>query len=134
MRSTSHEDAERVGMPAAHAPAPTVRFSTDDALRISRNLPRTSVDAAWAMVSYAANRMVADQVRNAHAWGELAGTHSKNLLEASEKMNDGPLRDGLAVAARGCAVLAEGIIAAANQWGRRYGHIAFALPLPEREG
>ncbi len=132
MKSTSHQGDGRIGIPGGHASASTVRYTAEDALRMSRNLPLTSTDAVLALVSFTANRMVADNVRNAHAWGELARAQSRSLLDASEKMRDGALRDALAIAARVHAAVGEGIIAAANQWGRRYGHLAFALPVPNR--
>lgn len=132
MKSTSHEDDGRIGIPAGHTSALTVRCTVEDALRMSHKLPLTSTDAVLAMVSFTANRMVADNVRNAHAWGELARTQSRSLLGASERMREGPLRDTLAIAARVHAAVGEGIITAASQWGRRYGHLAFALPVPHR--
>ena len=130
MNTTSDQDAGAIGDRAGNTPAPAAQCSADEALRRSRDLPLAGLDAAAAMVSFAANQVFADQLRNAHAWGEFARTQSRTLLDASEKMPDGPMRDAIAIAARVHAALAEGVIAAAGQWGRRYGHLAFALPMP----
>ena len=130
MKSMSDQDTGPIGDPAGYAPARAVGCSAEEALRASHNLPLASTDAAMAMFSFAINGMFADHIRTAHAWGEFARTQSRTLLDATEKMHDGPMRDALAIAARVHAALGEGVIAAANQWGRRYGHLAFALPLP----
>ena len=130
MNATSDRDAGAIGDPAGNASAPAVQCAAEDALRMSRDLPLAGLDAAAAMVSFAANQVFADHVRNAHAWGEFARAQSRTLLDASEKMHDGPMRDAIAIAARMHAALAEGVIAAASQCGRRYGHLAFALPVP----
>jgi hypothetical protein len=134
MISTSDQDAGPIGDPAGYAPVPAVKCTVEDALRVSRNLPLVSTDAAMAMLSFAVNRMLADNVRTAHAWGEFARTQSRTLLDATEKMHDGPMRDALAITARVHAALGEGVIAVANHWGRRYGHLAFALPVPNWRG
>jgi hypothetical protein len=132
MNSTSHQDAGPIGDPAGYASVPAVQCSAEDALRVSRNLPLASTDAALAMLSFTVNRMFMDHIQTVHAWGELARTQSRTLLDATEKMHDGPMRDALAIAARVHAALGEGVIAVANQWGRRYGHLAFALPVSNR--
>jgi len=129
MKSTSYQDAGAIGDPAGYAQAPAVQCFAEEALRASGNLPLASTDAAMAMFSFTVNRMFADHIRTAHAWGEFARTQSRTLLDATEKMHDGPMRDALAIAARVHAALGEGVIAAANQWGRRYGHLAVALPV-----
>ncbi len=131
MKAMSRQATGRSGDPAGSSTSkPAALRAAEDALRMSRNLPFTGAEAALATLSFAANRLFADQVRNAHAWGEFARAQSKTLLDASENMHDGPMRDALAIAARLQGTLGEGVIAAASRWGRRYGHLVFALPVP----
>lgn len=100
-----------------------------DALEISGALPIASANAARATASYAANRVLTEQIRGAHALGELARSQSSLIGEfAQASLPFGPLRDAVVNFARVEAALADTIIGTANRFGREFGHIAFAFP------
>lgn len=89
--------------------------------------------AGIAWFSLAANRLLEDQVRNAHAWGEYVRRQSAILAEFSERASDRATGEALALVARIGAHAGDAIVAAAVEWGRQHGHLAFAIPV-ERVG
>jgi hypothetical protein len=135
MNPVSHEGKGPIGDPAGITSDCVAESLGDQAIRWSQTLPLSSADAALAMFSFTGNRVLADQIRSAHALGHLAHTQAQTLVDASETvMPEGPVRDTLAIAARMHAAFGDGVIEAANSWGRRYGHLAFALPVPDWRG
>ena len=91
--------------------------------------PIAGAEAARAAASFAANRMLAEQIRNAHMLGELARAQSNMLGElANGTLPSGPFRDAVVAIARVEAAMADAIMSAAGRFGREFGHLAFAYP------
>ncbi len=135
MNPVSHEGKGPIGDPAVSPSDIAAELIGEKAMRWSHALPLSSADAALAVFSFAANRLLADQIRNAHALGHFAHKQAQTLADASETMlPEGPARDTVAIAARMQAAFGDGVIDAANSWGRRFGHLAFALPVPNWRG
>ena len=130
MNPLSHKGAGAIGAPAfnaTHAATP----HADNALEFARRLPQASADAALAILAFAANQAVAGQVTFAHFLGDLAHAHALELSTAGARaLPEGGLRDAVASLARLQAGVADGVIDAANRYGRSCAHIAFAFPRP----
>jgi hypothetical protein len=123
------------GLGAIDAPAPTTPDAAtphaDAAMEFARHLPQASADAALAILAFTANQAVAGQVTFAHFLGELAHAHAYDLSTAGAgALPEGALRDAVASLAHWQARVAAGVIDAANQYGRRCAHLAFAFPRP----
>jgi len=89
---------------------------------------RLAQTASIAWLSLVANRVLEEQVRNAHAWGDFLREQSAALSEFSGRISDPAAREALAVTARIGAHAGGVIVEAAVEWGRRHGHLAFAVP------
>jgi hypothetical protein len=90
---------------------------------------RLSHSAGLALLSLVTNRMLTEQVRGAHAWGEYLREQSARLAELSGTIRDPAMREPLAMLARMGSHAGEAVIDAAVEWGRQHGHLAFALPV-----
>jgi len=113
---------------AADAPSATLGALAGAALQFPGALPIAGADAARATASYTTNRMLTEQIRSAHALGELARSQSNLISEfAQASLPFGPFRDAVVNFARVEAAMADTIIGAANRFGREFGHIAFAF-------
>ena len=132
MNPLSHEGAGAVGAPAQ--PAKTGALAADDdALRFSRSLPFASADATIAMLAYATNQAVASHVALAHQLGEFVHAQARELsIAGARAFPPGILRDAVTSLASIEAGIADSMIAAANRYGRRFAHLAFAFPVPSR--
>ena len=134
MNLLSHKGAGAIGAPASNTTHAATSHA-DNALEFARHLPQASADAALAILAFAANQAVAGQVTFAHFLGDLAHAHAHELSTAGARaMPEGALRDAVASLARLQAGVADGVIDAANRYGRSYAHIAFAFPRPSRAG
>jgi hypothetical protein len=90
---------------------------------------RLSQSAGLALFSLATNRVLAEQIRSAHAWGEFLREQSAALAAVGARAGDRAIGEVLTIAARIGAHAGESIVEAALEGGRRYGHLAFAVPL-----
>jgi len=134
MNPLSHKGAGAIGAPASNATHAATPHA-DNALEFARRLPQASADAALAILAFAANQAVAGQVTFAHFLGDLAHAHALELSTAGARaLPEGGLRDAVASLARLQAGVADGVIDAANRYGRSCAHIAFAFPRPSRAG
>ena len=130
MNPLSHKGAGAIGAPASNATHAATPHA-DNALEFARRLPQASADAALAILAFAANQAVAGQVTFAHFLGDLAHAHAHELSTAGAgALPEGGLRDAVASLARLQAGVADGVIDAANRYGRSCAHIAFAFPRP----
>ena len=130
MKLLSHEDTGAIGAPASNA-TDEATLHAGNALEFARHLPQASADAALAILAFAANQAVAGQVTFAHFLGDLAHAHAHELSTAGARaLPEGALRDAVASLARLQAGAADGVIDAANRYGRSCAHIAFAFPQP----
>ena len=133
MKPLSHEGSGAVGAPP-HPGAPTPTSADDDTLPFWRGVPFVDADAALAVLAYATNQVVAGHVAVAHHWGDLVRAQSRELSAAGAiALPSGVLRDAVTTIASIEASFADNVIAAANRYGRRYAHIAFAFPVLSRD-
>jgi hypothetical protein len=108
---------------------------TDEAVAFSRNLPIATADAALAILAFAANQAVTGQVTLAHFLGDLVQTQANELSTTGvPALPEGALRDAVASIAEFEARFAAAVIDAANRYGRRCAHLAFAFPGPSPVG
>ncbi len=131
MKPTPQKGAGAVGAPTRDAESP----ANEQAANPLRALeyPRQSSEAALAMLAFGANQALVSQVSLAYILGQLAQDQSKGLARASEStLPEGITRDAILAAARMQAGVADSIIEIANRWGRAFGRLAFAFPLPAR--
>ena len=133
MKPLSHEGSDAVGA-TPHPGVPTATSAGDDALPFSPDVPFFAADAALAVLAYATNQLVAGHVALAHHWGELVHAQSRELSAAGAMaLPSGVVRDAVTTLASIEASFADSVIAAANRYGRRYAHLAFAFPVPSRD-
>lgn len=126
--SESTPRTPRLNGGAANTPSAALGARAGDALQFSGALPIASADAARATASFTTNRLLTEQIRSAHALGELARSQSNLISEfAHASLPFGPFRDAVVNFARAEAAMADTIIGAANRFGREFGHIAFAF-------
>lgn len=134
MKPSSHKGVGAIGVPVRHRSA-SVRPNVlaQEAVRYSRQLSQTSADSVLALVAFAANQALTRQIEAAHQLGQLTLAQSKELdATAKRALPAGPCRDALMLAARMQANAADTLVSVANQWGRRFGRLAFAFPMPDR--
>jgi len=131
MTPQSHKGEGAIGAPARDA---TPAYPPGQAaLRFSRDLPFATTDAALAVIAYAANQAVTGQITLAHLVGELAHAQARELSTAgAQAMPQGVLREAVVSIANLEASFADSVIDAANRYGRRFAHLAFAFPVPAR--
>ena len=134
MKASSRKGAGGIGVPdRVPSPAMNPAVSTEAACRYTRDLSRTSADSALALFAFTANQALTQQINAAHRFGQAALEQSNNLEEtARRRFPAGPLRDSLRLTARIQANAGNTLVAIADAWGRRFGHLAFAFALPDR--
>jgi hypothetical protein len=134
MNPSSHKGAGSIGVRARHPRAAVSPASlAEDALRYSQHVSQTSAESVAALVAFSANQALTRQIEVAFDLGRLARAQAEELAAAGERVFPaGPLRDAVALAARMQANAADTITALATQWGRRFGHLAFAFPVSTR--
>lgn len=134
MRPAPHPGPGVVGVPAGHLPA--VYFpETARALALTQRLATLSAGAGLAFCALSANRALQGQIKLAHTVAGMARAQSKSLAGVSElAVPPGPARDAMLGTARMAETFAEQLAEAANRYGRAFGHLAFAFPVPDRRG
>jgi hypothetical protein len=86
--------------------------------------------AALAAVAWNANQAITRQVTLMAAWADLLRRHAQAVDDAGTRhLSEGPLHDALRAGVRSQLDLADSTSAAANAYGRRFGHLAFAFPV-----
>jgi hypothetical protein len=134
MKPSSHKGAGSIGVPARH-PSAAVNPAAlaEDAFQYSRHVSRTSAESVAALLAFSANQAVTRQIEVAFDLGKLTRAQAEELAATGERVFPaGPLRDAVTLAARMQANAADTITALATQWGRRFGHMAFAFPVSPR--
>ena len=66
---------------------------------------------------------------NAYAWGAFLRAQSGTLVEIADRFHDPIIAEALGVVSRIGAHAGDAIVEAAVEWGRRHGHLAFAVPV-----
>lgn len=133
MKPSSHKGAGAIGVPARHPSAQAFPAAAEDAYRYTRRVSQTSAESVLALIAFTANQALTRQIEAAYKFGQLTRDQSRELdATANRTLPAGPLRDAMTLAARMQANLAESVESQANQWGRRFGHLAFAFPMPDR--
>ena len=131
MKPSSHKGAGSIGVPARH-PSAAVNPAAlaEDALQYSRQVSQTSAESVRAFVAFTANQALTRQIEVAFDFGALARAQAAELAATGQRVFPvGPMRDAVTLAARMQANAADTITALATQWGRRFGHMAFAFPV-----
>jgi hypothetical protein len=132
MKPSPHKGPGAIGAPPLHPMEAVNPLKPEQTLRFSRELSLTSGDAVLAMMAFSANQALASQVTVAHLVAKLAHAQSDKLAETSRAaLPAGPVRDALDTAARLHALNADSLVELANSWGRSFGRMAFAFPVPD---
>jgi len=131
MKPTSHKGARRIGRPAGEPAAPPA--PAHDAWHYPHDVTQRSANGVLAFASRTANQALSRQIEIAFDVGRALRSQSENLERtATANVPAGPWRDTLTQVARAQARFADMVVAQAMQWGRRFGGLAFAFPLPDR--
>lgn len=136
MKPSSQKGMGSIGGPAgppsaASFPPPSV----ERALRYSRDLSRSSTESVLALVAFASNQALTRQIEAAHDFGSFVRSQATAFALAGERvLPAGPMREVVALTATMQTNVADTVVAVATQWGRRFGHLAFAFPVTNREG
>ena len=132
MKPSPHKGPGAIGAPPLHPMEAVNPLKPEQALAFTRELSLTSGDAVLAMMAFSANQALASQVTVAHLVAKLAHAQSKKLAETSQSaLPAGPVRDAVDTAAHLHALNADSLIEMANSWGRSFGRMAFAFPVPD---
>jgi hypothetical protein len=92
-----------------------------------------SASGVLALASRTANQAISQQIEMAFDVGRVMREQSQELERtANTSVPAGPWRDSLVQVAGAQARFADMVVAQAIQWGRRFGGLAFAFPLPDR--
>ena len=134
MPPAPHPGPGVLGVPAGNLPA--VYFpEAAQSLALTQRLATLSAGAGLAFCALSANRALQGQIKLAHTVAGMARAQSKSLAGVSElAVPPGPARDAMLGTARMAETFAEQLAEAANRYGRAFGHLAFAFPVPDRRG
>ena len=133
MKPRSHKGVGTIGRSDRSHAAFTPSHAADEALRRAHDLARSSADGMLALASLAANRALAQQIETAFGVGRALREQSRRLHDAASSLAPaGPWRDAMTDVADAQARCADAMIVQATEWGRRFGGLAFSLPLPDR--
>jgi hypothetical protein len=134
MKPSSHKGAGSIGVPARHpSAAVNPAMLAEDAFQYSRQVSQDSAESVAALVAFSANQAVMRQIEVAFDLGKLTRAQATELAATGKRIFPvGPWRDAVTLAAQMQANAADTITALATQWGRRFGHIAFAFPVSRR--
>ncbi len=134
MPPAPHPGPGVLGVPAGNLPA--VYFpEAAQSLALTQRLATLSAGAGLAFCALSANRALQGQIKLAHTVAGMARAQSKSLAGVSElAVPPGPVRDAMLGTARIAENFAEQLAEAANRYGRAFGHLAFAFPVPDRRG
>jgi hypothetical protein len=129
-----HPGPGEVGVPAGNLPA--VYFpEAAQSLALTQRLATLAAGAGLAFCALTANRALQSQIKLAHTVAGIARVQSQSLAGVSElAVPPGPGRDAMLGTARMAESFAEQLAEAANRYGRAFGHLAFAFPVPDRRG
>lgn len=127
MTPSSHKGARPVGTDAGD---PAVSFASIGACP---TLPQAAATPALALASRTANQALSRQIEIAFDVGRALQAQSRDLARAADtSVPPGPWRESLKQVAQAQAGFADFVLAQALEWGRRFGGLAFACPLPGR--
>ena len=132
MKPSSYANVRAVSDPATRPGEFAASVSPHRAMRLMRNAPYASVDAFVAWLAFAANQAIVSQVVIAHGAGKLARGHARAIEQTGKLLPESPLRDLLETAAHAEDSVGESIARVGNEWGRAFGRLAFAFPVPDR--
>ena len=134
MPPAPHPGTGEVGVPAGNVPA--VYFpEAAQSLALTQRFATLSAGAGFALCAMTANRALQSQIKLAHTIAGIARGQSQSLAGVSElAVPPGPARDAMLGAAHLAETFAEQLTASANRYGRAFGHLAFAFPVPDRRG
>ncbi len=134
MKPRSHKGVDAIGVPARHPSAALFPAAVaEEAYNYSRKVSQSSADSVLALIAFASNQALPHQIEAAHKFGQLTHAQSRELDQTAQRtLPAGPLRDAMTLTARMQANLADTVVSLANQWGRRFGRLAFAFPMPDR--
>lgn len=127
MTSPSHKGARPVGTDAGD---PAVSFAPMGACpRVAQN----PAAPALALASRTANQALSRQVEMAFEVGRALKAQADGLARAADAtVPPGPWRESLRQVAQAQGRTADWFVAQALEYGRRFGGLAFARPLPGR--
>jgi len=134
MNAKPYPAAHAVGGATPHPWEALVDEATDNARRFSRELAvNHPAQATIAALAWQANNAITRQVSLSWTLADIARRQGEALVTAGERtMPEGPMR----VALVGAGALQVQFAKAAAEWslgfGRRFGHLAFAFPGPDR--
>jgi hypothetical protein len=132
MNPEPHPGAGAIGAAAGYQPA-ALFPEVAQALVLSHRLATLWSGAGVAFCALTANRALLGQVQLAHAFAGHARVHSKSLAGIGElALPPGPAREVLLGTARLVESFADRLAESANRYGRAFGHLAFAFPVPDR--
>ncbi|MFO1397647.1 MAG: hypothetical protein U1F48_11350 [Burkholderiales bacterium] len=124
MPSPSHEGVRPVGTDAGDPAVPCAPMGAPTDLNAA---------PAFALASRTANQALSRQIEIAFDVGRALQAQSRNLARTAETtMPPGPWRESLQQVAQAQATFADFVLAQALELGRRFGGLAFAVPLPGR--
>jgi hypothetical protein len=134
MKPPSHKGVGRIGRDAALPPVfAQPAHAANEAWRYSRAVSESSATSVFALASRSANTALSRQIELAVDVGRVMREQSLELERTAQcSVPAGPWRDMLMQFAEGNTRVADAIVAQALQWGRRFGGLAFAFPLPDR--
>jgi hypothetical protein len=131
MKPPSHKGAGPIGRVAGDTAALT--DPAQEAWRYSHDVSQRSASGVLALASRTANQAISQQIEMAFDVGRVMREQSQELERtANTSVPAGPWRDSLVQVAGAQARFADMVVAQAIQWGRRFGGLAFAFPLPDR--
>jgi hypothetical protein len=86
--------------------------------------------AVLAAIAWNANQAITRQVSFMCAWADLLRRHAQAVDDAGARhLGEGPFHAALRAGVRSQVDLANATSAAASDYGRRFGHLAFAFPV-----
>jgi hypothetical protein len=86
--------------------------------------------AALAAVAWNANQAITRQVSFMCAWADLLRRHAQAVDDAGARhLAEGPFHAALRAGVQSQLDLADSTSAVASDYGRRFGHLAFAFPV-----
>ncbi len=134
MKPASHKGMGEIGGPAGPPSAASFPSqSLDNAMRYSRDVSQSSAESVLALFAFASNQALIRQIEVAHDFGSFVRTQAKEFAQVGERvLPAGPMREAVALTAKMQTNVADTVVAVATQWGRRFGHLAFAFPVTHR--
>jgi hypothetical protein len=133
MKPEPHPGAGAIGAGAGDLPAAFFPEAAHS-LALSQRLAVLSAGASVALCALAANQAVQGQIKLVHAVAAQARAQSRSLAGlGAAAVPPGPTRDALVGSARIGESFADQLVEWASRYGRAFGHLAFAFPVPGRQ-